>query len=359
MTSHASETTGSRSLDIATKIAMTLRQMGLPGLPRNYELFYEAYTNGSQALIADIVDLGTRVTQEKLDAIGRKHLARNQGNELVESVREMIASKIDEVMLLLLKERKSLENYGKFLGETSSGINNKAAITREILEKIVDVMATATGTTIEHGRQIASSMADKTAELEKMKATLAEYKQLADTDPLTRINNRRAFDVALARLFDNNKAVLFGALIVLDIDDFKRINDTFGHPSGDRVLQCVAEILRAIAGSDIYVARTGGEEFALITDGVSEASVAALAERIRASIESYDFIDRRTAENLGPVTVSLGMCMAAEANSPGDLYEKADRAMYASKVGGRNRLTQHSQLGRGQMRKGWLLYKAE
>jgi diguanylate cyclase (GGDEF)-like protein len=120
------------------------------------------------------------------------------------------------------------------------------------------------------------------------------------------------------RIAMRNRTAL--SVITIDIDDFKRINDTFGHPSGDRVLQCVAEILRAIAGSDIYVARTGGEEFALITDGVSEASVAALAERIRASIESYDFIDRRTAENLGPVTVSLGMCMAAEANSPGDLY---------------------------------------
>ena len=78
-----SEAPGARPLDIASKIALTLRQMGIPGLPRNYELFYEAYTGTNHELIADIIDLGTGATQARLDHIGAKHLGRGRGEDIV------------------------------------------------------------------------------------------------------------------------------------------------------------------------------------------------------------------------------------------------------------------------------------
>lgn len=352
-----SEASGARPLDIASKIALTLRQMGIPGLPRNYELFYEAYTGTNQALIADIIDLGTKATQERLDHISARHLGRGRAEDIVESARNEIAGKIDEVMLLLLKERKSLESYGKFLDETSSGIGDRAVLTKDLLARIVGVMATATGTTIDHGRQIARSMADKSVELEKVKSTLEEYKRLADTDPLTQIRNRRAFDNALAGIYTNGKAMLPGSLIIADIDDFKRINDGYGHPTGDHIIQSVAAILQAIVPGSVFVARTGGEEFALITTCGDEQAVAELAEQVRMAIERGDYSCLQTGESCGPITVSMGMCMASEAGSPDDLYAKADRALYASKTGGRNRVTLHSSLARGEFRKGWMLYK--
>ena len=88
-----SEASGARPLDIASKIALTLRQMGIPGLPRNYELFYEAYTGTNQALIADIIDLGTKATQERLDHISARHLGRGRAEDIVESARNEIAGK--------------------------------------------------------------------------------------------------------------------------------------------------------------------------------------------------------------------------------------------------------------------------
>jgi diguanylate cyclase len=352
-----SEASGARPLDIASKIALTLRQMGIPGLPRNYELFYEAYTGTNQRLIADIIDLGAKATQARLDIIGARHLGRGRAEDVVESARNEIAGKIDEVMLLLLKERKSLESYGQFLDETSSGINDRSMLTKDLLAKIVSVMATATGTTIDHGRQIARSMADKSAELEKVKSSLEEYKRLADTDPLTRIYNRRAFDNALASIYANGKTSLPSALIVADIDDFKRINDCYGHPTGDHIIQSVAAILQAMVPQDVFVARTGGEEFALIVRNSGEQNIAELAEQVRMAIARGDYSCLQTGEPCGQITVSMGACMAAEASTPDDLYAKADRALYASKVGGRNRVTLHSSLGKGEFRKGWLLYK--
>jgi len=346
--------------DVAGKIATTMQQMGVAGLPRNYELFYEAYTGSNRELVADILNLGGRATQEALDDIGERHLKHRRGQSIVEDARDTVENKIKEVMLLLLREKKSLESYNQFLGETSSGIRNRASLTRELLEKVVDVMASATDATISHGRDVASSIADRSAELGTLKAKLEEYKKLSETDPLTELWNRRAFDRRMATVYENQKSVLFGALIVADLDNFKRINDQFGHPVGDRIIQSIAKLLKASLPRDVFIARTGGEEFAFILEGLSEASVAALAEEVRRATERGVFIDRETGRNCGPISMSLGVCMAADATGADDLYRKADKAMYASKAGGRNKVTLHlKQQEEPHLRKDWLLYKTE
>ncbi len=346
-----------QNVDVATKIAMTMRQMGVVGLPRNYEIFYEICTGSNEELWNDVRALGPRPTQEQLDAIGRKHFATSNGTSVVDEARDVIAAKIEEVMTLLRRERSSLEKYGSILDKTSHGLNS--AITQDILVRIVGIMSAATENTLEQGRQIASSIEDKSAELEKVKSTLEEYKRLADTDPLTHIANRRAFDRALARIYDNDKGRMFSALIIADIDRFKEFNDRHGHPVGDRILQLVAELITENVSPGMFVARTGGEEFAVIGDGLTEDGVSRVAEAIRVAVESAPFINSDTGVNFGPVTISLGICMASEAGGPEDLYIKADRALYASKVSGRNQVTRHSALVDGKSRKNWFIYRKD
>jgi diguanylate cyclase len=116
-------------------------------------------------------------------------------------------------------------------------------------------------------------------------------------------------------------------------------------------------MLQAIVPQDVFVARTGGEEFALIVRSNSEPAVAELADQVRMAVEHGEYTSLQTGEPCGSITVSMGVCMASEAETPDDLYAKADRALYASKVGGRNRVTLHSSLTRGEFRKGWMLYK--
>jgi len=230
-------------------------------------------------------------------------------------------------------------------------------ISRDLLNKIVGAVSTATTSTIDHGRQMAATLDDKSAELETVKSKLEEYKRLADTDPLTQIWNRRAFDKEIARIYNSNRGILFNALILADIDRFKDINDRFGHPVGDRIIQIVAGIFQSSIRADMFVARTGGEEFALIIEGASEETTFEIAERIRLLIEQTPFANTKTGAVYGKVTVSMGLCMASEADSPEDLYTKADRALYRSKVSGRNQVTRHSAMaGRG---KNWMLYKKD
>ncbi len=347
------------STDIATTIAATMRQMGIVGLPRNYELLYEALTGSNHQLSLDVVSLPARPTQQQLDTISQKFFQQSQGHGIIEQAREVIARELEEVANLLRNERVHMEKYGQILDQTSEGLSARNAITKDLLQKIVGVMSVATTASIDHGRQVQATLGDKTAELETVKSKLEEYKKLADTDPLTLIWNRRAFDKQIARIYNDAKGVMFSALILADIDRFKEINDRHGHPVGDKIIQTIAAILRANIREDMFVARTGGEEFALIVEGSSEDATCQLAEQLRQAIEKASFIDRQSATNFGPVTISMGVCMAAEAEGAEDLYAKADRALYRSKVTGRNKVTRYSAVPGVKPSKNWLIYRKD
>lgn len=355
----AASVQGERAADIVATIVATMRQMGVAGFPRNYEIFYEALTGSNPELAMDLVSLSKRPTQSEMDELGQKYFGQNHGHRIVEQAREIIAHELEDIAKLLRTERSSLERYGEILSETSNGLANPRVVTSEIVAKIASVMAVATETTLDQGRQLAHSLGEKTVELETVKSKLEEYKKLADTDPLTQIWNRRAFDRALARIYDSERGRMFNALIIADIDRFKDVNDRHGHPVGDRIIQLVADIICANAGDNAFVARTGGEEFAIIAEGLSEEGISRIADTIRQAIETAPFVSTETGANFGPVTISMGICMASEGNSPEDLYSKADRALYASKVSGRNQVTRHSSLVDGKARKNWFIYKKD
>jgi diguanylate cyclase len=347
-----------RATDIATTVLATMRQLGVIGLPRNYEIFYEALAGSNNELRQAVLDLGNRPTQEALDHLGHRFFAQNHAHGIVEQARDVIAKELEDIALLLRSERSHVEKYGRILNETSSGLGNRNLSSGDLLQKIIGAISAATNSTIDRGKQVAVTLSEKTAELESVKVKLEEYKRLADTDPLTHISNRRAFDTEIPKIYNSNKGILFNALILADIDCFKNINDRFGHPVGDKIIQIIADIFQSGVRDGIFVARTGGEEFALIVEGASEDTTYEIAERIRTLIEQTPFTSSQTGANYGAVTISMGICMASEADSAEDLYTKADRALYRSKVSGRNRVTKHSSMA-GRSAKNWLLYQKD
>ena len=345
--------------DFATSVVTTMRQLGVVGLPRNYEIFYEALAGSNHELSLEVVSLSKRPTQDELDRIGRKFFPDNHGTGIIEHARETIARELEEIASILRHERGHLEKYGRMLDQTAEGLNSRSLISKDLLQKIVAVMSVATVSTIDQSKQAASTLGDKTSELESVKSKLEEYKKLADTDPLTHIWNRRAFDKEIARIYNSNRGILFNALILADIDRFKDINDRFGHPVGDKILRSIADIFRSSIREDMFVARTGGEEFAMIVEGSGEDSTALLAEAIRAAIEDTSFAAALGVPSFGPITISMGVCLASEAAGADDLYAKADRALYASKVAGRNRVTKFSSVQEVRTGKNWFIYKTD
>lgn len=164
----------------------------------------------------------------------------------------------------------------------------------------------------------------------------ARLETLATTDGLTGLVNHRNFqermDELLARADRHEKKAVF---ILCDIDHFKSINDTYGHPVGDMVLREVAQVLGRSARKVDIVARYGGEEFALVLEGTDEAGGLQLAERIRSDIAARVF---RCEQGTFRVTISLGVAVyPADAPEKHALIERADQALYAAKRGGRNR----------------------
>ena len=157
----------------------------------------------------------------------------------------------------------------------------------------------------------------------------------ADLDSLTGLANRRRFRVALVREVERWRRYRVPcALLMLDIDHLKRINDQFGHPAGDAVIRQIAQTLREVSRDNDTAARLGGEEFGLLLAGVDLQRAAAAAERLRTVLSG------RRVDGVGTVTVSIGVASCPEnATSERTLYAASDRALYVSKNSGRDRVS--------------------
>ncbi len=172
----------------------------------------------------------------------------------------------------------------------------------------------------------------------RMAALVAEARRLASTDTLTGLLNRRAFVERIDKARAASEKQLFPiSVLLLDVDHFKKVNDTLGHDAGDAVLQGVARTLSSIARKSDFVARWGGEEFVLALTSTAEAGARVAAERVRRAIADARYILPSGAEHRATASVGLASAESAEWQID-DLLARADKAMYAAKHRGRNRV---------------------
>ncbi len=159
-------------------------------------------------------------------------------------------------------------------------------------------------------------------------------------DSLTGLNNRRSLERRLPAMIETARergAAL--TMMVLDIDHFKRVNDTYGHDVGDLVLKGFGAQLQETVRSGDLICRLGGEEFVVVMPGADAAEAARIAERARRTTESREFLVDGAAGSVS-ITVSIGLAEWRETWDSAELYRRADRALYLSKSAGRNRVTQ-------------------
>jgi two-component system cell cycle response regulator len=155
---------------------------------------------------------------------------------------------------------------------------------------------------------------------------------------LTGLNNRRFLERHLARLIDDARARRSPlALMIVDIDHFKRVNDTFGHDVGDEILKAFSQRLRAVIRAGDLLCRLGGEEFVMVLPGADSANAASIAERARLAIEQEDFAVASASRPLA-ITASIGLAEGGETQDWRELYRRADQALYRAKTEGRNRV---------------------
>jgi diguanylate cyclase len=177
-------------------------------------------------------------------------------------------------------------------------------------------------------------------EIDQLKSKMAQYREEALKDPLTRIDNRRGFEKKLKDAISNASADGSSlCLIIADIDHFKKVNDTHGHLVGDNVLRMVAATIKdSIKGKDM-AARIGGEEFSILLPDTPFDGAMKLANDMRLSFERLDLKKKSTGESLGKITLSFGVAKYKTNEATEDFVNRADKALYKSKNTGRNKVT--------------------
>lgn len=176
---------------------------------------------------------------------------------------------------------------------------------------------------------------ERTHQLVLLRQKLDQLRADADLDSLTGLANRRRFRVALAREVERWRRYRIPcALLMIDIDHLKHVNDKFGHPAGDLVIRQIAQTLKEVSRDNDTAARLGGEEFSLLLAGIDLERAAAAANRLRTALSA------KRVEGVGAVTVSIGVAGCPEsATTERTLYAASDRALYVSKNSGRDRVS--------------------
>ncbi|HIE35102.1 MAG TPA: GGDEF domain-containing protein [Campylobacterales bacterium] len=301
--------------------------------PKNYERWFYVfcYIVESKKELNDLEILGVYKDfyEDPYDEVKEKKEKEKTSRGFVKKL-NTIANTIDEKILEIIK---SLDKHNVELDKHTQNIqeNREDIVQKEILNSINNILNELNE--LKNKNNILTKELKKYhQEVISLQKELKIAKTESQIDFLTGLVNRRRFDRALLELLNDlhTKNYPF-SLILLDIDNFKKINDKYGHPGGDKVLQEVATILKNFLRANAIVSRFGGEEFAVILPGSKLDEAEHIAQRLRKAIENRSFhIDDLK------VTASFGVTEAKKDDTLESIYERADKALYKAKKSGKN-----------------------
>jgi diguanylate cyclase (GGDEF)-like protein len=227
------------------------------------------------------------------------------------------------------------EQVGKTLRSLGEAVEK--APPQDIRKLALDAVRAVQGVLEARATRQAKQVEDLSKRLESLGTQLEVARKESTTDGLTQLFNRRAFDESLVRISDLAMLKRTGAaLLVLDVDHFKKVNDAHGHPAGDAVLKAVAgACVRHFKRKNDFVARFGGEEFAVILTDLTEHEAQVAADKAREAIAAH--VVAHEGRSL-QVTVSVGVAVWRTAEGPQSWLARADAALYRAKHDGRNRV---------------------
>ncbi len=228
-------------------------------------------------------------------------------------------------------------NYSLLLEDSLDALNDphKSPPIEEIINKLARNTASITEATSQFQQQIAAAQ----EEISALKEELQKTRQDARIDPLTGLFNRRVFDTELEQIIGASSPPIT-SLIMIDIDFFKKFNDEYGHLMGDKVLQYFGKLLKDECKEPTLAVRFGGEEFAILLIGQPLSLAAELAENMRHKIQAIRIKQKKTGQVISSITASFGVAQLTSNESAEQFIERADKALYAAKSEGRNRVIQ-------------------
>lgn len=318
-----------------------LRKWELPRSPQNYEVALN-YALGVHkrvsCAIQAIQDEGGVPAQTDIDRIFEANFQHKHLGDEVLKVGGQVSAELEDVMQRLQEAGKNTAAYERTLAGASDEMS--AATDAESIRAMVDRLILSTQKMQSHAASLEKRLSDTNDEVSRLRNNLDMVREEAMTDALTGIANRKRLDDRLNHAISNGEESGEPVcLAVCDIDHFKRFNDTWGHQTGDQIIRFVAACLTRCAGESNLVARYGGEEFVILMPKTGLEMAAELAERARMMVESKRLVRKNTGEDLGNITISIGVAQHHTGDHPADLIEEADTRLYMSKNRGRNRVT--------------------
>ncbi|WP_156395988.1 GGDEF domain-containing protein [Bosea sp. Leaf344] len=328
------------SCDIADRVVAAMRRHGSPGYPRAFEVWY-AHISGempavSMAMNAIIASSDGVVGMADIDNLYERFIGTERLARQAERTSLQVLGEIDGLMALVDKALDSSERYHGRLAAMSEEV--PPAADRQKLREWVEALVMSTREEVTRKTQLESQLRDSSSEIRNLREALETTRAEALTDPLTGLANRRHFEEMLQKSID--QATLRRepfALVMADIDFFKKFNDAHGHLTGDQVLRLVARTMKDKFKDKAVITRFGGEEFAIILPESDVVAGKFGAETVRQALLTRELIKRSTNENLGRITISLGVAGYRRGDTASSLVERADQALMQAKREGRNR----------------------
>lgn len=335
-----------RALGYANSAIDLLKRATIPPYPQFYELLYTYATGVNPALNVRInaIFRDGHANADIAERLYNEFLRSQDANERISSVSERMSQRVVAIHDAIDTAMTTASAYSATL-QVASGDLGTDELDGGRLRDLANALLSETRRMQDANLQLEMNLAASRDDIESLQRDLDDVRREALLDPLTKIYNRKAFDDGLLRSVSH--AVEHGdhlCLMLIDIDHFKRFNDTWGHQTGDQVLRLVAMTLKSnIKGKDI-AARYGGEEFAAILPDTDLEGAVILADNIRKAIQAKELLKRSTNEKLGRVTASFGVAMFRPDDTPSSLVERADRCLYAAKHAGRNKVVSEIEL---------------
>lgn len=329
------------------KTAMRLlKKSHIPAIPQFYELLYTYATGVSPDLnkrINALLKKGSQPTEELIELLHKEFIDSGDFSDRLSQVSSEMSERISSVHGAIAQANASANSYSGLLqsatGDLAGGVSSEhlASLTDNLLQETRKMQTTN------------SALEDRLDTARDHIANLQQELEAARRenmiDPLTKISNRKAFDRAMDTMIQDavSKSQIF-SLIMLDIDHFKKFNDSFGHTTGDQVLRLVGSTLETQTKDVDLAARYGGEEFAVILPGAKLGEAVEVAERLRLGVRSRQLLKRSTQESLGKISASFGVAEYQPGDSATSIIDRADACLYAAKNNGRNQVVSELKL---------------
>ncbi len=310
--------------------------------PLNFELWLHYVGNPEGPLgqaIGQLLRNGDPLTEAIAEGLAAEFLPKARLNEEIRDAGDKLNQQLENISAAIKTAQKSTDAYGRALAGASEELSDET-LQASTVTLLVQNLASATKKVQRENASLEKRLNASTSEVSRLREHLEQVRREAMTDALTTLANRKALDEGLARACGEAEASGNPmSIAVFDIDHFKRFNDTWGHQTGDQVIRYVASVIGRVGEHPRLAARYGGEEFAVVFPQEAMAEVAIELDAIRREIGSRTLKRRSTNDDLGAVTVSIGVAQYVKGEGPTAFIERADAALYASKRAGRDRVS--------------------